>query len=292
MRTVSVLVAVLVLAVTGCTFSSVDPDEPIHISGRALNASGEPLASARVMLFKQADVGEVLLGTVLAIGTLSTVCLLPEPPAICRKARVTTTDAEGRYEFELKGSDTQGTLGTESTLNVVFSGPAAQGGTTVSFTAKDTEVRLPDARLCRAAPELTTGSGRIGLTWRPLPRGAGDDAAYSAQLYAGKAQTAFWSQPASGSAATIDARIMEDQSGSVAVSAGTTLSGGSGAGEVRASYLSARLPVEGTAGAPPSRGRPCGAVSGTARAVDGPLSSCAVTDGDLTAPARPTARIG
>ncbi|MCW2797603.1 hypothetical protein [Nocardioides sp.] len=283
MRRVSALLAVLSLAVTGCTFSSVDPDAPIRISGRALDASGRPLSGAHVLLFKQADLGEVLLGTVLAIGTLSTVCLLRDPPALCDKASIATADADGRYEFELKGSDTQGTLGTEATLNAVFSGPPAQGSTTISFTAKDTEITLPDARLWRSRASV---SGQIGLSWSPLPRAAGRDPAYTAELFEAHGQSAFWSQPASGNAASIDPRILEDQSGAVAVSAGTDLAGGSGTGDVRASYLSTRLPVDGTASRPPSRGRPCAAVTGTARPVTRTMSACAATDGDLLTPAQ------
>jgi hypothetical protein len=285
MRRVPGVLAALSLAVTSCSFSSVDPDAPVEISGRALTASGRPLADAKVLLFKQADIGEVVFGTVLTVGSLSTICLLPEAPAICRKARTATTDSDGRYHFELKGSDTQGTLGTESTLNVVFSGPKAQGSTTVSFTAKDESITLPDARLWRSAPAVSRPSGRIELAWSPLPRSAGDDPAYSAQLFEADGQSPLWSQPVAGPAGSIDRRILEDQPGSVAVGAGTNLSGGSGAGDVEASYLSRRLPVTGTAGTPPSRGRPCAAVTGTAPPKAGRLSPCAATDGDLQSPA-------
>ena len=280
------LVAALSLTVAGCSFSEVDPDANVEISGRALDASGKPLANAKVLLFKQADLGEVVFGTVLAVGTLSTICLLPDAPAICRKARTATTDDDGRYEFELKGSDTQGTLGTESTLNVVFAASKAQSSTTVSFTAKDESISLPDARLWRSAARVSQSSGRIGLSWAPLPPKAGDDAAYSTQLFEADSQSALWSQSASGRSASVDARILEDQAGSVAVSATTKLSGASGAGEVRASYLSPRLPVHATAGTPPSRGRPCAAVTGTAPPKAGRLSTCAATDGDLRSPAR------
>lgn len=286
MRRIPGVLAALSLAVTSCSFSSVDPDAPVEISGRALTASGKPLANAKVLLFKQADIGEVVFGTVLTIGSLSTICLLPEAPAICRKARTTTTDADGRYSFELKGSDTQGTLGTESTLNVVFSGPKAQGSTTVSFTAEDEEITLPDARLWRSAPTVSRPSGRIELSWSRLPKAAGSDPAYSAQLFEAEGEGALWSQPASGTRATIDPRILEDQPGGVAVGAGTSLSGGSGAGDLRASYLSPRLPVTATAGTPESRGRPCAAVTGTAPPRAGRFVACLVTDGDLKKPAR------
>lgn len=285
MRSVPALFAAFSLAVAGCTFSDVNPDATIHISGRALDASGRPLADARVLLFKEADLGEVLLGSALVVGTLSTVCLLPEPPAICNDAHVATTDDDGRYEFELKGSDTQGSLGTEATLDVVFSGSETQGSTTVSFAAKDTSVTLPDARLWRARPEVELRSDRIGLSWSSLPRAAGSDAAYSAQLFEADAQSPIWSEPGSGGRASIDPRILEDRAGTVAVGADAPLSGGRGNGDVHASYLSRRVPVEGTAGRPPSRGRACAAVTGTKARLADPSPVCPVTDGDLDAAA-------
>jgi hypothetical protein len=282
MRRVPVVLMALSLTALGCSVSDVDPDATVRISGRALDAQGRPLSGAKVLLFKQADLGEILVGTTLAIGTLSTICLLPDPPAVCNKARTVTADQNGEYEFELKGSDTQGTLGTESTLNVVFSGPAAQGSTSVSFTVKDTTVAVPEARLWKAAPQLSDSDGQIRLSWKPLPAAAGGDAGYSAQLLDGETGSVFFSQSASDDEATVDPRLLEDRPGSIAVNAGTSLSGGSGTGDVRAYYLSAPLPVDDTAGAPPSRGRPCAAVIGTAPTLGDPPETCPMTDGDLT----------
>ncbi|MCW2786482.1 MAG: LigA protein [Marmoricola sp.] len=291
MRPVLGLVAAgLSLAAAGCSFSSVNPDAPVHISGRVLDAAGHPLTHTKVLLFKQADIGEVVFGTVLAVGTLSTVCFLPDPPALCEKARTVTTDSDGRYAFDLKGSDTQGTLGTASTLNVVFSGPKAQGSTTVSFTAEKADITLPDARLWRSGARTAAGSGGIRLSWRSLPGSAGSHPRYSAQVYDGDG-TALFTQSASGGNATVDPRVLEDTSGTVAVSAGTSLSGGSGGGDVRASFLSARLRARG-AGAPPSRSHRCAAVTGTGPVHDGAFSRCAITDGRLGTPARLSASGG
>jgi hypothetical protein len=280
--------AMISLALTSCSFSDVDPEADVHVSGRALDASGRPLADTTVLLFKQADLGEVVFGTVLAVGSLSTVCLLPDPPAICDEARTATTDGEGRYEFDLKGSDTQGTLGTESTMNVVFAGGSGTS-TTISFTAEEADISLPDARLWRANPRVAQSPGSIRLSWRGLPDAAGDDPSYSAQLYeaAGHVQ---WSEPASGGSATLDPRILEERDGEVAVNAYAALDGADGAGDVRASYLSSRLPVRATAGVPPSRGRPCAAVTGTAPARDSAFGRCGATDGELDEPARLRAR--
>jgi hypothetical protein len=291
MHRVSAVFTALLLGAAGCSFSSVDPDASVHVSGRALDADGKPLAHTKVLLFKQADIGEVIFGTVLTVGSLATVCLLPDSPAICNKARTATTGSDGGYSFDLSGKDTQGTLGTESTLNVVFAGPVDQGSTTISFTADEADISLPDARLWRAQPHATSGSS-IHLSWSPLPASAGPDRSYSAQAFEkgpeNASEFALWSQPAKGRAATIDARILENGSGSVAVSAHSGLPGATGAGHVSASYLSKKVAARSNVGTPVSRGARCAPVSGTAPATNGAYTRCGATDGDLTSPAHLT----
>ncbi|MCU1657397.1 MAG: LigA protein [Pseudonocardiales bacterium] len=278
---------VLIAAVlTGCTFSKVNANATVVVSGRALTARGSPLAGVQVRLFKEADLGEALVGIVLAVGTLGTMCLLPAAPAICRRARVATTDAGGGYTFTLKGSDTQGLIGTEAALDLVAAAPGANGpSTTISFKARQTTVTLPDARLWNAIPRVSEGSGRVQLAWSSLPATAGRGAAYLAQLFDPTRQVPMWSQPESGTRADIDARVLEDHSASVAVAARTALTGG-GTSDVHASYLSSRLAVQPIAGAPPSRRHPCRAVTGTATPASTPQTVCGVTDGNLVTPAR------
>lgn len=283
------LVTTVATLAAGCRFSKVNAKATVHISGRAVSASGAPLAGVQVRLFKEADLGEALTGIVLALGSLGTICLLPAAPAICRQARVATTAADGSYTFTLSGADTQGTLGTESTLDLVVSAPganAARVGTTLSFNVRKTTVQLPVARLWNAAPRVAEGAGRIKLRWLALPPAAGRSAAYSAQLYDPTREAPVWSQPASSpTRAVIDARVLEDRAAGVAASARTTLDGRLGTGDVHASYLSARVPVRPISGAPPSRHRPCLAVSGTDLRTT-LQHNCAATDGDLLSPAR------
>ncbi len=286
MRRVFALVTVLGLAAAGCGFSSVDPDSSVAISGQALDSTGKPLAHARVLLIRQADIGQVIFGSILTVGTLSAICFAPRAPAICDRAKVTTTDSHGGYRFEIKGSDTQGSLGTEATMNVVFSDRSARTSTTVSFVAEDNSVTVPDARLWDLAAKVSDASGRIGLSWRPLSKEAGAKTSYSAQLYDADNGAVLWSQPASGRRTDIDPRLLEDRHGVVAVSASTELSSGASAGKVRASYLSERLPVGAGSGAPPSRGQRCAAVTGTAPHVGAFRAPCTETDGGLSGPAR------
>src|SRR4051812_41319322 len=117
MRRPLVAVSTALLLLAGCKFSEVKADATVHISGRALSASGAPLAGVDVRLFKEADLGEALTGIVVGLASLGTVCLLPDPPPLCQQAHTATTDSSGRYTFTLRGADVQGTLGTESTLD-------------------------------------------------------------------------------------------------------------------------------------------------------------------------------
>lgn len=285
MRPLPSLLAAVALTVSACSFSSVDPNATVTVTGRALDAQGRPLSGATVVLIRQPDVGQVIFGSVLAIGTLSTICLAPNAPAICDDAHLATTDSRGRYRFEVPGSETQGSLGTEATLNLTFSAGADAGSTTVRFQAKDTDVRLPDAGLWRARSQVRQSGGDIHLTWAGLPAaGNRGTVSYSAQV-AGTEGT-IWSQSAGSRSADIDPRLLEDRAGSVAAQASAELSGGSHAGSVRVSYVSAQHDVRATAGAPPSRGRSCAAVTGTGPVRTGRFSACAMTDGDLGRPAQ------
>jgi hypothetical protein len=284
-RRLTACLLVVGLAAAGCSQSQVDANATVVISGRALDAGGAPLAGAKVLLVKDADLGEVVFGAVLAVGSLGTVCLLPDPPALCRKAHRATTGADGTYRFEVKGSDTQGMVGNESTLNVVVADGAGGPSTTVSFVAREEAVGLPDARLWEAGARAEARGGQLRLAYGPLPAGAGSGPSYSAQLYAEGQEAAIWSQPADAGSASVDERVLEDRSGTVAVGASTDLDGGTGAAKVHGHYLSSRVAVRGTAGAPPSRGARCAAVIGPIPGPVHPTSPCGATDGRLEAPA-------
>lgn len=285
-RPLSAVLAVLVLT-AGCRFSHVKADEMVHISGRALSTSGAPLAHAKVQLFKEADLGEALTGIVLTIGSLGTVCLLPGAPPVCRQAHVATTDSAGNYTFTLEGADVQGTLGTESTLDVIVAGDGANAPSTVlSFPARSAHMKLPDARLWRTTPRVTETATDVRMSWSAVGDWAGADAQYSVQLYDPRREASVWAEPATRRGGTIDARVLEDVAGKVAATAHTTPGGATGTTDVHAGYLSARVPVQPVSGAPPSRHDACSAVSGNG--VELALTRqprCGVTDGDLLSPA-------
>jgi len=284
------IVMAAALVVTGCTFSKVDPKATVTISGSVLAANGSPVAGAQVRVFAESDLANLVFGGVLALGTLGSICLLPDAPTVCHRGHTATTGPDGRFTLKLKGSDTQGLIGTEATLDAVVAAPEAtqsDPSTTLSFAVKATTVQLPAARLWDAGQRVAEAHGAISLTWKPLPADFGSDPSFSAQLFARDQAATLWSQAAKSGSTSIDARVLEDVDGSAAASARTILSG-VGTGSVHANYLSGRVPVKATAGAPPSRHRPCSAVIGAVDPTAKAQPTCGATDGDLAQPARLT----
>jgi hypothetical protein len=284
---------IILLTASGCTFSHVDPQKTVTISGRALTESGSPLANATVHLYKEPDVGEVIVGSVLALGSLGGVCLFPGAPAICNKGRTAKTGADGRYRFTMKGSDTQGLIGDASTLDLVFADP--KGGqratsTTLRFKVQQEATVLPDARLWggQLAVRQTVAGGqkKLAFSWSSLPAAYGTGAKYDVRLLDPTKGSALWSQPAPSTSVRIDARVLEDRAADAAVTARSKLAGAD------AVYLSARKQLSPSAGAPPSRHKPCSAVTGTTKLATVKQTVCVATDGDLSSPAQLTASNG
>lgn len=277
--------AIALLLLQACEFSHVDPQQTVSISGRALDENGQPLRGATVHLYKEPDAGEALIGTVLVLGSLGGVCLFPGAPDVCTKGRTATTSADGSYTFALKGSDTQGLIGDASTLDVVVGDPRGggrPGSTTLRFKVRQDATTLPDARIWKSTPSVRPASGRQAwdLAWAALAPADGTGAKYSAQLLDPHGGSPLWSQAAKGTATTIDARVLEDHAADAAVVAHATLP------DVTAIYYSARTPVTPIAGAPPSRHKPCSAVTGTTSLSTFAQQPCGATDGDLTSASR------
>jgi hypothetical protein len=235
-----------------------------------------------VTLYKEADFGEAVIGSTLLLGSLGGVCLLPGAPAVCHQGRTATTDSSGAYTFTIKGADSQGLVGDAATMDVVF----ADGGasSTVQFKVLDTTVALPAARLWGTRPTVAAGGGAISIGYAPLPAAYGTGASYSAQFQDPKTGASLWSQNAKGGSVRVDARVLEDHDAAAAVTARVSLAKG-----VHGIYATPHVNVRATAGVPPSRHRPCLAVTGTTTVQTSPQPTCAVTDGDLSKPGRLTA---
>ena len=274
--------AALGLSLPGCNgFSKLDPNAAVHVSGRVLAADGTPAKGARVLLFKESDIGEVAVGLTFAIGSLGVVCLTPVAPSVCAGARKVTTGSDGGYSFDLHGSDTQGSIANASTFDVTALVPAPGGGnvvSTVRFEIQRAELTVPDLRVWAASPDVSTAASEVSVRWPDLPRdGYGASPAYTVRWLDGAAQQAVWAVSNAAPGVRADARVLEDRSGNIEVDADTTMPGPDT--DFRFTYSSQPIAFRGPAGAPPSRGDPCYAYGGDGRPVA--VTPCHLTDGDL-----------
>jgi hypothetical protein len=278
----AVLAATGSAALASCSASRIKPTAIVHISGRVVSSTGVGIPGVHVLMLREVDLGQALFGGLIAVGTLSAVCYLPDPPAVCDRARRTTTDAHGDYAFTLTGQDTQGSFGTAATLDVVLD--AGPGSASLRFTADRAVVHLPVVHRQRPGAAVTREGRVLSIGADPVAATAGSDATYGVRFLQGT--DVVWSQPLDGRHGRIDTRVLEDLRARPVIVVDTRLAGGAGAGDVRAEYTGPALgPVRGP-GAPPSRGRPCSAVTGTSPTAVFPSAACAFTDGDLFGDAR------
>jgi hypothetical protein len=271
---------------TGCTASKVAPSAPIHLSGTVADAAGHPVAGAPLLLFKEVDFGEALVGLTVALATLGAACFLPSGPAVCARARKATSGPGGTFSFDLSGRDTQGSVGNADSFDLTAllpptPGAPARAATTVRFRIQRTDLAIPTLRAWGAAIEVTNGGAAIQVKWPSLPaQGYGSSAGYSVQFVDGATQQAVATVAGAKSGASVDPRWLEDRSGTTEVDASTREKGPDT--NFVFTYRSQTAPFQGHA-SPPSRGAPC--FASKANAAPTSVSPCRLTDGELFTPA-------
>lgn len=266
------VVLVLALTLAGCEASKVDSAASVVVSGRVLAADGGPAGGVPVGLEREPSVGETLTGLVVIPLTLFTACLGDAPvAALCRGRSIkrTLTAGDGGYSFTLSGKDTQTAFGNARSFTVATQVPPAAGevagaAVTAGFKIQTENLRLPDLQVWQ--PRVAVAANRIA--WDPPAPGS-----YQVTVEDG-AGTLVWTFDSTRPEVTFDPRILEDTSGSLAVSA--VMSVGAEGTSVSVRRQSARVGYRSGAGTPLSRGRPCAVAPAVA-----PASPCAVTDGDL-----------
>lgn len=276
-----VLVAVLTLSLLGCGAESrLGADERVSVAGRALHEDGRAIAGRNAVLIKVPDAGEVLSGLTSVVGTLGLACLVPEPPPVCRRARNATTDDSGHFAFELRGKDTQGSVGQASTFNLAVRAPAREGAVagasrTEKFVIQQAQLETPNLTLWEPQLSLSIDPVQVRVSFGALPAGATD-----ARIEFEVAGGSLWSGPYV-SGATVDARLLEDAVGKVSISTSAPRQQHQDTA-FEANYGSEVLAFTGQAGAPPSRNASCTVAGASGQVM--PLEPCTVTDGKFVAP--------
>lgn len=288
----SFAVYALLLVATACTASRIDPGADVSIVGSVLAQNGSPAPGARVVLGREADLAEVFFTGVF----IGLPCLDNDPPPICKSSQVSKAGSDGRFDFEVKGEQTQGFFGTAATLNLStrlsrgtgeFEGPAI----TTRFQAQATGLEV-GLRLWQPKVEFSGDFATARAVWSELPSGV-----LPGEANLGNVVTTLRFQKPGGepvwvflnsqSGENFDARLLEDSAGDVAVYA---LADDIKVDAARGSDLeillrSARVPFAGGAGKPASRGKPCFVYNSGGSPVA--QSPCRLTDGEFAAQFNP-----
>lgn len=284
MRRLAGAMALLALLAAGCGEASrLDRGARVEVRGQVLRADGAAAPEAAVGLSKDLGFAE-FMDTMFTVFSFGMPCLMPEPPDLCRdRMQRGAVDGDGRYRFELSGSDAQSFFGLASTMNVTGALPATEGwyagpSTSVQFRIQTESLDLPPFRFWEPAVEVRQGGSGTEVHWSPFPPEIGPIGGYAVQFTDGRGQT-VWARR-SGGPFTVDPRVLEDMVGGVgvladgeAVALGTT---------VDLIYRSGQRPVQGP-GVPPSRGAGC-IVFGEDGGGEVHLPQCPLTDGDFAEP--------
>lgn len=255
--------------------SRVAPDATITITGQVLGPDGAALAERPVRLGTGITDGE----GAFAVLTLGLSCTTG---ACTGNVRDATTDAGGHYAFTLEGRDTQSSFG--EAVSVLVSATGSPSSTQVSgplasarFQVQAAELELPTLALIDPGLVLEAGDGVVAH-WSSPRVGP-----YELTYEDGR-EVPVWLVRTAESAATIDARLLEDTAGRAVV--GGAFEDAIEGSDVEMRWRSPGLPYAAGAGAPPSRGRSCHYLDpsgGTYAAQQG----CDLTDGDLATTAAP-----
>lgn len=279
--------AAVLLVLLACTASRVEPEADISIAGSVERAGGVPVADSTVLLSQEGDVGDVLL----AITTIGLVCIGDGPkPAICAAAKKTTTDAAGRFGYELKGRDTQGNFGQSSVLSLTTALDPKDletkgSSTTYRFHAQTERLDLP-LRIWEPSLAAVTGSFGARVAFPKLPSSLLPSAFRRASLtYAiefTRGKEPVWRIDEAKTVTVFDPRVLEDSTGEMRVIAGANrlnLSDVLG-DEVALAMRSGAREYASPLDAPASRGVGCTIPDAEGNRVA--QSPCRLTDGELS----------
>jgi len=260
----------LLLSAAACGEQSrVDPEAAVTVTGLVVAPDGAAAVGRAVRLGTGITVGEGAFA-VLTVGLSCTT------GACTGNVRDSTTDAAGRYEFEIQGKETQSSFGEAVSVLVSASGRPAGDQlsgpvTSARFRVQTEQVGLPALELVDPGLVLEATAG-VTARWSS-PRPGPYELTFEQGL-----EVPVWLARTAESAAAVDARVLEDTSGRAVVAGGYEEAIEGSQVEVR--WRSPGTPYAAGAGAPPSRGRPCQFVD-AAGVVGEATAACGLTDADL-----------
>lgn len=284
----------LMLIAAACTQSRISPSADVSVEGSVSLQDGSPSSGTRVVLSREADFGEVLLTGVFA----GLPCLELQAPPICSGAKVERTGSDGRFSFDLEGRETQGTFGTASTLVLSTRLDRAEeefegAATTTRFQFQATKLDIP-LRLWQ--PKVAfSGDFRIAraiwdeLPSQLLPKQANPGAVRTSVRFERAIGETVWVSTDARSGADLDARLLEDTAGTLAVYAlidEVKVEASEGT-DLEILLRSARVAFAGGAGKPASRAKGCFVYNTKGEPVS--QSPCRITDGNFAGHLEPSA---
>ena len=280
-----VVAAGLATLAAACTTSALRATDVVTVRGVVQGADGQGAGGRTIFLRKALSADELRGRMQQVLSSDQLACVADHAPGACRRAhyaRSVTCGADGSFALVLTGQDTQSALGfVASRMQVATTGAPAKdavGGpsTSAALRIQVAQVRLPTMRLWGAVPDIKPEGGGALVTWPALPAEFGPSPNYRVLFDDGAGGLVWDSGPLAGRTSyTVDARVLEDADGAVSVVATTDASvAGSG---VSLAYRTARRHVRGSAGLPPSRGRPCSVATGSAQETA--RTPCGLTDG-------------
>lgn len=290
MRVLSAVTVVL-LVLAACNQSQVDPEADVSIEGTVQRQDGTTVGDARVALMKEASAGDVFLG----VASIGLVCLESEI-SVCGEQRVTTTAGDGSFAYDLKGSDVQGSFGGASIMELTTalargSDELAGPGVNTRFQVQTEAVRVP-LRAWESPVEMTGAGGDVRVTWSDPP---GDVFPAEADLgdltrrvvFRSGPRETVWEQSAPMPSLELDARVLEDTRGDVAVfsEVDDIMVAPQDGTDVEVLLRSARYGYASPAGQPPSRGASCSVPGPDGQPVS--QTPCTLTDGGFSEEFRP-----
>lgn len=275
LRLAAALVGAALATSCGGTPSPVDPSADVEISGQVVGADGRPVKGAEVRVVAGGGFSD-LLGLV---PVLRWSCVGGGCAGLDETLR---TGADGRVRVRTKGQETRTPAGNARAMALVAvdaadppEGALGRGGAVQHFLVLQEQVALPPLALWRTAVSAASAGSRLRISFTPL---ADPNVKYGWDF--ADLQGNSLVDVDLGGGRTVDARLLEDFPGRMAVTA--ALEGAA----ADTAWRSPVYPYQGTL-RPPSRGaacirrdragkatvhRPCGLTDGSLRTT-GPVPS-------------------